>query len=275
MEMKSFSNLNSIIIKDLANIRKLNKFDLIVGIPRSGIIPASIISLNLNIPLADLYSYINNIILLPHGGTRSIKNEKQKILLVDDTINTGKSMKTAIEKIKTNRPNDQIMTYAVWRSPLTDMDSIDYSSSLLSRPRIFEWNLWKKDTVIDYGFDLDGVFCKDPDIHENDKGPKLINFYKNALPKFIPKNKIGYIVTNRLEQHRAITKIWLMNNNINYRKLLMKENPAEGHIEHKIRKIKTLPIKLFIESDTRQAKNISAKIGIPVWCIDNQKLYTS
>lgn len=275
MEVKSLYDLNNTIIKDLPNIRKLNNFNLVVGIPRSGIIPASIISLSLQIPFADLHTYINDKIMLPHGEIKSIKEKNQKILLVDDTINTGKSIKAALEKIKYARPNDQITTYAVWRSPLTDTDSIDYSSGLVSRPRIFEWNLWKKDTVIHYGFDLDGVFCKDPDDHENDKGLKLINYYKNALPKFIPQNKVGYIVTNRLEQHREITKNWLENNKIYYRKLLMKENPKEGHIEHKIRKIKNLPIKLFIESDVRQAKKISEKVSIPIWCIDNQKLYIS
>ena len=122
---------------------------------------------------------------------------------------------------------------------------------------------------------MDGVLCRDPSMHENDKGSKLIEFYKRVKPKFIPLTEVGYIITNRLEKHREVTAKWLDNNNVKYKKLIMKENEKEKHVDHKARKINMISdIHLYVESSDVQSKGISQKVKIPVWCIDNQTLYS-
>ncbi|MFO7705553.1 MAG: phosphoribosyltransferase, partial [Halopseudomonas sp.] len=80
--------------------------DLIVGIPRSGMLVASIIALKLNLPLTDLYSFIRND-ELARGNTRSYKHhalvkpqDAQKILLVDDSNASGNSMREAQARIR-------------------------------------------------------------------------------------------------------------------------------------------------------------------------------
>lgn len=274
MNFKTYKDLDFEIIKNLPNIRKQGPFDLVVGIPRSGITPAAIISLHLQIPYADLTSYTNNLYSDKHGIQKQLTTEQKKILLVDDTVNTGKSIREALSHIRKTRKNDTITTFAVWSSELTKTNEIDIVCDHLQRPRLFEWNIWKNDKVKFCGFDMDGVLCRDPEYHENDKGQKLIEFYKTADPKFIPLHPVKYIITNRLSHHREITEKWLSDHNIKYQQLFMKEDKKEPHIDHKTRRINQLgDMKMYIESDSRQAEKISKNVKIPVWCTDNQTLY--
>lgn len=273
MEVRSYYDLNRDIINTIDIIRQRGPYDLVVGIPRSGIFPAVMIALHLQTDYVDLYNFINGQKFLKHGEIKNIKAEEIKnILLVDDTVGRGDTFRKAVSTIKIVYPNINIIRYAVWHSNLTPSSEYDISAGMVNKPRIFEWNLWKKNAY-SYGFDLDGVLCRDPTQHENDKGPELINFYKTAPLKFRSEATLGFIITNRLEQHREVTETWLKNNNIKYKQLIMKEDPKEPHIDHKIRKILKVNPDLFVESDVRQAEAINKKTRVPVWCIDNQKFY--
>ena len=57
MNYRTFSDLNELIIRRLYILPK--DIDLIVGIPRSGMVPANLIALYLNKSLTDLDSFIN------------------------------------------------------------------------------------------------------------------------------------------------------------------------------------------------------------------------
>lgn len=63
-----------ITLNDLSNTIRTNIYkiprniDFIIGVPRSGMIPASIIASFLNVPLIDVNSFVNNF--EPWGGDR-------------------------------------------------------------------------------------------------------------------------------------------------------------------------------------------------------------
>ncbi|WP_216087646.1 phosphoribosyltransferase, partial [Shigella boydii] len=82
-------------IRDSINLLSKHNFDLVVGIPRSGMIPAYLISLYLNIDVTDVNSFILNT-PIQRGSTRTSgkriynPHDAQRILLVDDSFSTGK-----------------------------------------------------------------------------------------------------------------------------------------------------------------------------------------
>ena len=85
MYYRNITDLNNIILKKLSILPR--DFDLIVGIPRSGMLPANILALYLNKPLTDLNSFVNGHIYKAgeRGQFFDIK-EFKKILIVDDAF---------------------------------------------------------------------------------------------------------------------------------------------------------------------------------------------
>ena len=113
---RSISDLASVISKNI-NIVPID-IDLVVGVPRSGMLPASMIALHLNTPLTDIYSYIDNRPLMA-GQTRRVKknslsqcNQAKHILVVDDSIASGKSMQTAMSLLSEIKNNVNRKKYA-------------------------------------------------------------------------------------------------------------------------------------------------------------------
>jgi len=270
INFRSYQDMHTSITRILDKIRKLD-VDIVIGIPRSGIVPAATIALSLQKPYGDLTSLLSGFVADTSGKRIPISNKT--ILLVDDTVNTGSAITDAIKQIRSAGINNKILTFAVWHSDKTDLGAINLTAGFCPRPRVFAWNLWKHHKLGRFGFDMDGVLCRDPTKKENDKGEKLLHFYKTAEVKFLPKKSIGYIITSRLEKYRDVTEDWLYRNNIQYSNLIMKDS-EETHATYKSNIINKIDILLYVESDAKQAKQISSKSNVPIWCIDNQTLYT-
>jgi uncharacterized HAD superfamily protein len=56
-------------------------------------------------------------------------------------------------------------------------------------------------------YDIDGVFCIEPPDERNEE--EYLKYIANATPLFIPRTKLGGIVTYRLSKNREITEKWL------------------------------------------------------------------
>lgn len=274
------------MVKDIrGSISNLSKhdFDLVVGIPRSGMIPAYTIGLYLNLDVTDINSFIANV-PAKRGITR-LSNEKiirphdaRKILLVDDSHSSGKSMIQAFESIPESLRNN-VMRMVVYASS-TKCEGVDFYIKVVDHPRLFEWNILNHSIVTNSCFDIDGVLCVDPDEIQNDDGERYIDFLENADPKFIPKYKIKYLVTNRLEKYREHTVSWLKKHNVQYQELIMlqmdskEERQLAGvHSTHKAEFYKQSGCDLFVESDVRQAAEIMKATGKYVYCIDDNNMY--
>ena len=279
LNFRSIEHLNLAIITQLDKIRSLN-IDLIVGIPRSGMLPASLIATHLQLPFTDIDSYNSNRWYIRSKKVTvpsDIPNIPMRVLLVDDTINTGNAMRTVLASIR--KSNDKIIKFAVYGSPKNKPEDIDFVCEECPLPRVFQWNLWKHNNAKKWATDMDGVLCRDPTKKENDKGERLLKFYQTADPKFLFTKPVKYIITSREEGFRKATEDWLANYHISYEKLIMKPVGFPGgnqsHAEYKASTINSLNnIELYIESDPAQAKIISSLVkNTPIWCIDNQTLY--
>ncbi len=283
MNYKSFSDLSNDIRENISKIQH-QQFDLIVGLPRSGMIPAYMIALYLNLECTDLKSFIDNK-PLKKGTTRGSKkaltlpHEATRILMIDDSIMSGKSLEKDLLLIPENLGGGRITTLAIYSSTKS-RDDVDMFFEYLPSPRVFEWNIFHHGILLKTSVDIDGVLCIDPTEEENDDGEKYIDFILNATPLFLPTTKIHSLVTSRLEKYRSETEKWLSKHNIVYDNLIMLNLPSKeerqrlrAHGSHKGKYYKNSETVFFIESDARQSLEICYLTGKSVYCVDNNRIY--
>jgi uncharacterized HAD superfamily protein len=281
MNYRSISDLNNTILKKLSIIPR--DFDLIVGVPRSGMLPANLLSLYLNRPYTDIHSFLNGHIYNAGARRQFFENsEFKKILVVDDSIASGGAMRECKEILSHLSSKFNIKYCAIYLIPGKEK-LVDYFFELVPFPRYFQWNILNHTTLEKACFDIDGVLCADPLPEQNDDGEKYIDFILNAPPLFIPGSKIGTIVTSRLEKYRKETETWLRANNIKYNDLVMLDLPdmqarqkANNHGLHKAKEYMSKPYVLFVESEYNQAIEINRLSKKPVLCTANfEMIYKS
>lgn len=268
------------------NLWKLNRddFDVVVAIPRSGVAPAGILSTYLQKPFATVEGFLAGQV---HGRSGRSVSTGKRILLVDDTSNKGGAMAKAVQRILSVDRSVQITRCAVF-GPYQVADPsqiIDVWFEDCHGPRGFAWNLWKHTRMPRWGFDIDGVFCRDPSKAENDDGPRYRDFLLNVEPLFLPNRPVGHVITSRLEKWRPETEQWLARHGIEYLQLHMLDLPTKAD---RLREMKVRPggrggfkaqicsavgVEMMIESCPKQAKIISREAGIPVFCTGSMQAF--
>lgn len=278
LSVRSVTDLNLAIA---ANLHRLDRrrIDAVVGIPRSGMIPATLIATHLQKPLAELDSFIAGRVC--ERSQRQIRAKPTRVLLVDDSVNKGGAMAKAVAALRHKDGGLKITRLAVYgpyqvENPKTVCD-IWFEE--LRGPRCFQWNMWKHIRLFRWCFDMDGVLCRDPTKTENDDGPAYLRFMETAEPLWLPVRPIGHIVTGRLEKYRPQTIAWLKRHGVAFESLTMMpyESKAErmaigGRGQWKAAEFKRIGAEFFIESDPKQAAIIARSSGLPVWCTRTQSL---
>ena len=279
--MLKFKSLNELKVQIRTNLHLFNKYDVVVGIPRSGMLIALIIGLELNkltIQFQDLLDKnFKNIYSSRMNNLEKINN-KIKILVCDDSINTGNTINKIKNQIQIYGLNNEYeINYFSAYATEQSKNNIDFYLEKIEQPRIFEWNIFHHDYGKYFLWDFDGVFCNDPSEFENDDGERYLNFIKSATPKIIPTKPIGMIVSARLEKYRAQSIDWLNKYKINFSSLFLLNSTAELRKKNSLHKIFKAEIYsrtnslLFIESDIQQANWIFEKTRKPVYCIENNQ----
>lgn len=274
---KKFTDLGEIIRK---NVSKLPAdIDLIVGIPRSGIIPAYMLALFMNKRVCSLQEF--TLGLIPQNGERNISNtEIKNVLIVDDSVNTGNALikaKEELSKIDISKYNIQYLAIFATED---SQDKVDYFFEITKLPRLFQWNYLNSYIAKKCCYDMDGVLCVDPTNEENDDGERYKEFCLNAKPLFIPRYKIHSIVTSRIEKWRKETEIWLEKHGIEYENLYMLDSTAEERRSKKLNapfkaKIykKLSDCTVFVESSQKQAKQIFEETGKTVISVETDEIF--
>lgn len=271
MNYRTISDMNQLILRQLHILPR--DFDLIVGIPRSGMFPASLLALYLNRPYTDIDSFLNGHIYKAgaRGEFFNITDYK-KILVVDDSVASGSALQKCKDRLAPLTEQFEISYCAIYVVPEKKY-LVDYAFELVPLPRYFQWNILNHVVLQKSCFDIDGVLCVDPSPEENDDGAKYRHFLLTAKPLFVPGCKIGTLVTSRLEKYRKETETWLENNHIKYDKLVMLDLPnqearqkANNHAQHKAEVYRSGDYPLFVESSPEQALEINRICGKPVLC---------
>lgn len=275
MNVFTLSQLNLLLVNNLHKIQTL-PFDIIVHLPRSGTIPASLLATYIRKPLASVDEYCADIIITRKSEFQSLK----RILLVDDSIRTGIQMSQAIAKIKKVKPETEISILAVFSTPCKDR-LVQPSLALLEHiddNYIYPWFMWKTRKIANCAVDMDGVLCRDCTKDEDDEGANYSQFLDNAEIKFKPGFPIGWIVTSRLEKYRPQTEAWLLKHGIKYNNLIMgcwnSNRDRKGNAaDWKASIYRRLPATLFIESSHKESLIIHAISDKKVWCVDTQEAF--
>ena len=286
MNFVTVAELNKDIVRNLHHIPR--DIDLIVGIPRSGMLVATLIALYLNKPLADLDSFIAGK-FQSVGRTKNTDKcvtkyeEIRKLLVVEDSCNSGNSVREACKKMEACNQKIEYLILAAYISHSTK-SLVDVYFRVFPDQRFFAFNfIHYKRFMEEACVYIDGVLCIDPSPSENDDGEKYREFIRNAKPKYIPTTEIGWLVTSRLEKYREDTEYWLRKNNIKYGKLyMMNLNSAEerrklgNHAKFKAEIFGKLHnARWFLESEPMQAEEIRKLTGKEVFCVDEMYIHDS
>ena len=281
MNYRAIKDLNEIILKKLSIIPR--DIDLIVGVPRSGMLPANLLALYLNRPYTDIDSFLAGHIYKAGARGQFINiSQIKKVLVVDDSVASGGAMKEVKQRLIKLEGDFQISYAAIYVVPGKEKE-VDYHFETVATPRYFQWNIFNHSSLEKSCFDIDGVLCVDPTDEQNDDGDNYREFLLNAQPLYIPGSKLGTLVTSRLEKYRKETEAWLAKHNIQYNKLVMLDLPdakarqrANNHGQHKANHYNDSQYKLFVESDIHQAMEINRITKKPVFCTANfEMVYSS
>ena len=281
MNFRSYSDLVALVRRNLWRLP--HDIDLIVHVPRSGIIPAAQIALQRNLPIVSLDEYLAGA---DDGARFSARPRRAKggsgrVLVVDDSVGDGAAL-ARVHAALAEHPDAgrrPVSFLAVYWSGI-EVEGLDYWFETVPRPRLFEWNALHHEGISNFCVDIDGVLCRDPGRAENDDGPAYARFLQDADLLVRPTHEIGWLISNRLEKYRAQTEDWLARHGIRYRELILLDGVsaetrrrAGAHGWFKGRTYRDLPAELFIESEPFQARDIAQIAVKPVLCTETWALY--
>lgn len=279
MNFRSLADLDRAIVAALPGLPR--DLEVIVGIPRSGLLAANMLALHLNLPLADVEGYAaGRLLSAGHRGSRFARSipPGTRALVLDDSLYSGRSMDEARQVLRAARPADHLRWAAVFVRAGGE-SKVDYAFEILHGERLFEWNFMHHDVLRDACVDIDGVLCVDPTDEENDDGPRYARFLAEAAPLLLPSVPVGWLVTCRLEKYRAATEQWLKAHGVEYGELVMLDLPdaearrrANVYSSFKAGLYRRTGARIFIESSQRQAGEIAALAGRPVLCVETRSM---
>lgn len=245
--------------------KQVTDYDAFIGIPRSGLFVALELGMIQGKQVYTPETYVKKQV-----GFGSIERDIKRVLLVDDSLSSGKTLQSIKKKIP------DVDTAAIFVKKGKE-HYLDHYYKVTGKHRIFEWNMMHKKWYR-VGFDMDGVLCKNCPKHISKDRGKYRQWITEAKPFLIPSYKIDYIISNRLEEFREETEDWLSINNVKYDELILWDEGWDGrkgkYAKHKANEVGKHPLDVFIESNPYQAKKIWFQLGIPTICIDEMKLFS-
>ncbi|MEO1008332.1 MAG: phosphoribosyltransferase family protein [Planctomycetota bacterium] len=284
MYYRSVADMNEVILRGLPRIPQ--EIDLVVGIPRSGLLAANMVSLYMNRPLTDLKGLEEGRLLgkgkrrIPGYDDIAIENAK-RILVVDDCVSQGTEMNRAREYIRGLGLADKAIFLTVFSFP-EHPEAADIVLQEIPRPMCFQWSFLHTRELAAFALDIDGLICRDATKEEDDDGERYLRFLEHADPLLLPTMPVGWLVTSRLEKYRPQTEAWMRRHNVEYDKLIMLDVPTKAdrerpgfHAQYKADAYKAIDAKLFVESSAGLADEIARLSGKPAMCLTSNRVIGS
>jgi hypothetical protein len=246
------------------------------GMPRSGLMVASLIALYKNIPLIGVDKPFASREKQIHA------DEKHPVLVVEDSCWTGASIEYIKQHVNSRGEGIPVKyaCYMCHEDKCNLWDEICICTGRLNH--LMEWATlhipFNKYTLTD----MDGILCEDwqPPGEEGLYANDYAKHITDARQYLSPSYPLLGIVTSRLEKWRYGTSKWLDERGIQYDKLYMADFPnsdargaGDGFAGHKAQVYSSLPdAHLFIESDSKQAQAIAFRTSKPVLDWSRKKL---
>ena len=185
---RDFNFINALIANNLQKIP--SDTDLVVGIPRSGLIVSTLIAEYTNKPSTDIFSYLAGVgnYKLNSGSFAPSTNYEavHTVLLVDDAMGVGLTMERAKSMISVKFPNVKIITCVAFVEAFS-VEKVDIYFLIL-KDQFLPWSILKRG-ISDACVDIDGFLTEDVPADMDDDGIKYVQFLTMQRPKFIPDRK--------------------------------------------------------------------------------------
>lgn len=284
MVYRSYQDLSDTIRRQMWKIPQ--DVGLVVGVPRSGMIAALMVAELLNRRCASLDDLAEGR-LMSCGDRQQIigSGRKDRVLVIDDTVNTGAAMARARERLKHLSGQYDILYACIYARGAYARQLVDIWLEEIYIPGerwyLYEWNILHHQShrTRQMMWDIDGVMCQDPPPERDTEAYEA--YLEDAVPMVIPTTPVGAVVTYRLEKYRDVTAQWLHRYGILYNDLVMfnaatrEERAAKsfpGRYKAHVYK-KSEWAMLFVESSRDQAVRIAELSGKPVYCYEDGKMY--
>jgi hypoxanthine phosphoribosyltransferase len=124
-----------------AGIQHIPPTDIVVSIPKSGIVPATIIASFLNVQVIDIDSFL--FAQSRRSGMRKLHSglARQRVLVVDDSVNTGREMRRVRDRLSVLEADFDFIYCAVYGLDEGKHDTAtDIVLHYVPQPRVFQWN---------------------------------------------------------------------------------------------------------------------------------------
>jgi orotate phosphoribosyltransferase len=256
----TFLTIANMTDRAISLCEKLPEIKGVIGLPRSGMIAASVVAINLSLPL---YSLSKDRICKLHsrssdGGSRMSQfepsKEKLPYLVLDDTSYSGAELVRVRKLLKEKYPEEEFLFSTIYTTPEVEYKTDEYGSLLdivnarAYFPHILEWNFFNAHTTVYGMFDLDGVFCPDCP-YEIAEDKELYEDWicnvepiKSRIPKLF---ECMAICTGRLEKYRPETEAWLKKHGIKYKTLIMFDGTKKQRDSDHLNKVGKYKAKQF------------------------------
>lgn len=256
-------------------------FDLVVGIPRSGLLASNLLCLQLNTRMTDVQGLREERLLTSgyrYEGEVDGFEDIDRVLVVDDSVDTGRQMEeTRAELAEMDLPFD--LEFAAIYVSRTGHRHVDHYVEVVRKPRAFEWNLMHHPILKHTCMGIDGVLCQFPANGVRADEDRYREFVRTVDPTAIPTERIGWLVTNRPEKYREETEAWLDRHGIHYDELVMRDSPDTAtrretidHVEFKAQVYRSVDAELFVEGSPSQATGIAKLSRKPVFSYGSNEL---
>jgi uncharacterized HAD superfamily protein len=254
----------------------------VVGVPRSGLMAASLLALFRHVHLSDVETFSRTGKFHTPGSRLATPapTAGAKVLLLDDSSIRCRAIGSAEKKIRESPRCDgfELLRGAFYVTPEAAV-RLDVYHRVVPLPRVFEWNWMAHQNLGRWMCDVDGVLCRDPAVFDDD-GPEYEQALRRAEPLYLPRHPVRTLITCRIQRWRSVTRQWLRRHGVIVSELIM--HPAHsaearrrqgGYGHWKGNCYRTSPCTLFIESSAAQAPAIARAAGKPVLCLEDKRIY--
>lgn len=255
LNFRNYADLSLLIKK---NLGKFAPYDLIAGVPRSGMVAACMAALYLNKQVCSL-TELECGIEPRHGFSRKVQPAGRRILVVDDTVNTGKSMEYARGVLDTAGISaDFCAVYATKDSAKL----VDFYLEILEKPRIFEWNYLNNSLLRGAAVVCEDVLMKGvrPAGEE-----RMRRYFEEISPALLNGANVGFIISGFGNRFYVQMESWLEKHGITCGRLFMCGGGgvySKPGAEEIARLCRGQGAKLILAGGNARAKAIAAASGI-------------
>jgi orotate phosphoribosyltransferase len=278
MFYRSMNDLNQAIV---AWTRVLPRsLDLIVGIPRSGLLVANMIALYMHRPVGDVEGLLSGrqFDSGPRLDRPAAEGRPLDILVVDDSLWSGAQMAEARRRIEAAGLPHRIRYGAVYIAP-GSADMVDFHHEVVPVPRLFEWNLMHHPFIEEGCLDI-GVLLGTQGTPAPTIEPKaLAKVLSNTVPAFRTDRRIGWLIADMPAACRPLLESWLVRHDVAYRTLVLRGEPPETGARHSscaafmTHMYERTGAWVFIVGRPSLAARVARRALRPVFCHDQNRMF--